>query len=54
MGANDAVDYCGKCRRQWPYGTNTCGYCGSKLVVWNDRYESEQQAIKKWQERNGR
>lgn len=52
MGANDAVAFCGKCKRQWPYSTTTCKYCGSKLVTWNDSYESEQQAIKKWQERN--
>lgn len=51
---NDPVDFCGHCRRQWPYGTNKCGHCGSKLIVWNDRYESEADAIRKWQQRNGK
>lgn len=49
------VQFCGKCRRQYPKGTGSkCPGCGSNLVTWNyEGGESESEANWRWKRANG-
>ena len=52
MSRYQAISFCGHCATRHSFERSTCPACESRLVVWNTTYESQDEAVRKWQRQN--